>query len=311
MRILDEWSKRQKERYGTHIQTFRHYLRQSGLFEDDALAALLDRHPTHLIDVCTMTEHPDFPDRHSTVDFRNCSGEDLIHLAKEGRVWINVREAMSRDTAYVDLMDQTFKEFAENSGQHRIRKNCRGGILISSPAAKVPYHCDPTVTLLWHIRGEKRVFVYPATDAFRPEPSYEAILLGEQDQDIPYKPEFEQDVQIFDLKPGTLVSWPHTSPHRVENSTFCVSMVMEFSTLASSSRNACMYANGLLRRRVGKVRSYEKSSALEKAIKIPAGHALRRLGAHKAFVRQDWVRFAVSGDGADLLEPIDPVLRDF
>jgi hypothetical protein len=311
MRIMDEWSAFQSKQYGSHIQTFRHYLRETGLFEDDALAALLDRHPTELIDVCTMTHHPDFPDRHSTVDFRGCSGADLITLAKEGRLWINVREAMSRDPEYMAVMDRTYAELAENSGEHRIRHNCRGGILISSPTAKVPYHCDPTVTLLWHIRGQKRVFVYPTTETFRPEHAYEAILLGEEDQDLPYQPEFEKEAKVFDLEPGTLVSWPHTSPHRVENQTFCISMVMEFSTYASSNRNACMYVNGLMRRRLGQGPSYEASHLIERALKIPAGHALRRLGAHKDFIRQDWVRFKLDGETDEALRAIEPVLRDF
>ncbi len=311
MAIIENWTDQDRQDYGQKIQTKTHHLQDSGLFTDDALTTLLDRHPSEKIDVCTMTTDPNFPDKHCTVDFRGFSGVDIIEAVKAGHIWVNIREAMSYDPAYKPLMAETFKELERCTGRDKLRRNCRGGILISSPTAKVPYHCDPTMTLLWHIRGRKRVFVYPATEVFLPDEAYEAVVLGEYDQDVPYSPEFEASAQVFDLLDNTLVAWPHTSPHRVENQTYCVSMVMEFSSTASAFRNSVMYTNGLLRRQFGLSPSWAKAGTFERFIKSAIGHTLRRLGAHKTNVRKDYVQFKLDKSAKNYLRPVPLFQRNF
>ncbi len=311
MNIIENWTTQDRQDYGHKIQTKTHHLQESGLFTDAALAALLDRHPDDKIDVCTMQLDPNLSDKHCTVDFRGFSGTDLIKAVKEGHIWINIREAMSYDQAYKPLMAKTFKELERCTGRDKLRRNCRGGILISSPSARVPYHCDPTMTLLWHIRGRKRVFVYPAGEEFLPDEAYEAIVLGEQDQDLPYRESFESSAQSIDLPDNTLVAWPHTSPHRVENQSFCVSMVMEFSSKTSAFRNSVMYTNGLLRRRFGFSPSWSKAGPLEKSLKSLAGHVLRRLGAHKTHIRKDYVHYKLDETAPNHLQPVRKFQRNF
>lgn len=311
MDIIKNWMPRDRREYGKTIQTFEHTLAESGLFTDDALAELIDRYPTDKIDVCTMSDDPLYPHKHCTVDFRGFSGAQIIEAAKTGDIWINIREAMNLDPAYKDLLDATYLELEKCTGRDRLRRNCRGGILISSPSAKVPYHCDPTMTLLWHIRGRKRVFVYPATSKFLPDKAYEAIVLGEQDQDVPYKSEFENSAQVFDLADNTLVAWPHTSPHRVENQGYCISMVMEFSSKTSAFRNSVMYTNGLLRRRYGRTPSWENAGFFEKSVKSIIGHGLRKFGAHEQFIRQDNVRYALDPKAKNCLKSVPEFPRTF
>jgi hypothetical protein len=311
MDIIKNWTAQDRREYGKTIQTFEHTLAESGLFTDEALAGLLNRHPTEKIDVCTMSDDPTYPDKHCTVDFRGFSGAQMVEAAKSGSIWINIREAMNVDKAYKELLDKTFKELERCTGRDRLRRNCRGGILISSPSAKVPYHCDPTMTLLWHIRGRKRAYVYPPTAEFLPDQAYEAIVLGEQDQDVPYKPEFENSAQVFDLPDNTLVAWPHTSPHRVENQGYCISMVMEFSSKTSAFRNSVMYTNGILRRKFGRSPSWETAGRMEKIAKSIVGHVLRRLGVHAKFVREDYVQFALDPNAENFLRPVTAFQRSF
>lgn len=311
MSILSNWSDAERAAYGSEIQTFSHGLSKSGLFSDEALAELLDRHPGHLIDVCTMTDDPDFPNKHCTVDPGNATGADLVAAAKSGAIWINIREAMNKDSAYRPWLHRAYAELQERTGQRARKRNRRGGILISSPAAKVPYHCDPTQTLLWHIRGRKRVFVYPTTSDFLPDEAYEAIVLGERDQDVPYRAEFDAAAQVFDLPDNTLVCWPHTSPHRVDNQGFCVSMVMECTTRESAIRNGSMYLNGLLRRHFSVSPSWANSGPKERLIKAWAGHLLRKLGAHRAHVREDVVRFRLDPGQPSILSPVPAYIRNF
>jgi len=146
-----------------------------------------------------MEVDPDYPNRHVTVDPNGASGAQLVETAKTGEIWINIREAMSHDPAYRSVLEAAYADLEAQTGQSPRKRNRRGGVLLSSPAARVPYHCDPTQTLLWHVRGQKRVFVYPAEEAFLPDEAYEAILLGEKDQDVPYKAAFDEAAQVFDL----------------------------------------------------------------------------------------------------------------
>ncbi|MGB3454862.1 MAG: hypothetical protein WBG08_13070 [Litorimonas sp.] len=309
--VLGSWSLSERRSYGSEIQTHAHKLAASDLFTDDALAALLDRHPRSLVDVCTMVDDPDYPGRHATVDPGQADGATLVEAAKSGAVWINIREAMNTDPLYKPWLDHAYAELEERTGERARAKNRRGGILISSPAARVPYHCDPTQTLLWHIRGRKRVFVYPTTDAFLPDAAYEAIVLGERDQDVPYKSEFDGHAQVFDLPDDTLVCWPHTSPHRVENQGFCVSMVMECTTRASAVRNGAMYFNGLLRRHFGLNPSWADASPASRVMRAAAGHALRKMGAHRTHVRKDFVRFRIDPSQPSILSPVPAYIRNF
>ena len=311
MEIIKNWTQEDRKNYGQKIQTFKHTLAESGLFTDEALAKLLDRHPMDKIDICAMSDDPTYPDKHCTVDFRGFSGAQLIEAAKSGGIWINVREAMNIDREYKVLLEETYNDLERCTGRDQIRRNCRGGILISSPSAKVPYHCDPTMTLLWHIRGRKRVFVYPATSKFLPDEAYEAVVLGEQDQDIPYRSEFESDAEVFDLPDNTLVAWPHTSPHRVENQGYCISMVMEFSSKTSAFRNSVMYTNGLLRRKLGRTPRWETAGQFEKFAKSMLGHVLRRIGAHEKFVREDYVKFRLDPQAENFLRPVTAFPRTF
>lgn len=311
MTILSHWSNKDRVNYGSEIQTFSHGLQRSGLFTDEALADLLDRHPSHLIDVCTMSDDLEFPSKHCTVDPAGATGAELVEAAKSGAIWINIREAMNRDSAYRPWLEQAYTELEDKTGERARKRNRRGGILISSPAAKVPYHCDPTQTLLWHIRGRKRVFVYPATQEFLPDEAYEAIVLGERDQDVPYRAEFDESAQVFDLPDDILVCWPHTSPHRVENQGFCVSMVMECTTRNSAVRNGTLYFNGLIRRHFGASPSWDKSGPIERFAKSLAGHVLRKLGAHRAHVREDFVRFRLDPGKPSVLAPVPAYIRNF
>jgi len=311
MQIIENWTDQDRRDYGKVIQTKPHRLQEFGLFTDTALADLLDRHPSELIDVCTMLDDPGFPDKHCTVDFRGFSGRDIIKAVKAGHIWINICEAMSRDRAYKALMAQTFAELEQCAGRDRLRRNCRGGILISSPSAKIPYHCDPTMTLLWHMRSQKRVFVYPSTKEFLPDEAYEAIVLGERDQDVPYSENFEASAKVYDLPDNTLVAWPHTSPHRVENQGFCVSMVMEFSSKTSAFHNSVMYTNGLLRRRFGMQPSWESAGSLEKFVKSAAGHILRRMGVYQPHIRKDYVHYALDPAAKNYLRSVAKFVINF
>ncbi len=300
MELLEAWSQEQRDNYSKEIVVTKHRMEETGLFSDEALIRLLDKHPSHLIDFQYVESDPDYPDKQVTVDFSGADGATMMKVVKtNARVWINLREAMNVHPEYQKVYDQLLDELEEKTGKNKAMRNCRGGILISSKTAATPYHADPTTTLLWHIRGHKQAWVYPVTDEFLPDIEYEKIIIGEVDQDMPFSYAMDDGAILkpADLYGGEMVSWPHPSPHRVENRTFCVSMVMEFSTAESAFRNAGSFTNAWLRRRFSaNPKPWAQTPILVKLLKVAMGRALQKMGTRKKFRRIDWVHYKLDMD---------------
>ncbi|MBL4870427.1 MAG: hypothetical protein JKX72_05685 [Robiginitomaculum sp.] len=308
MKLIQNWNEEDRKAYGKKVMVVQHKLNETGLFTDEALAAMLDRHPNHLIDFQHIPDDPDYPDQQVGVDFGDANGTTMIKAAKSsGRVWINVREVVNRQPEYKKILDQLHMELEGYVGKNKDRKNCRGGILISSANAATPYHADPTMTHLWHIRGHKKAWVYPKTTEFLPDEAYESIVLGEVDEDVPWTPELDQGAIVApaDLHGGELVLWPLRSPHRVENVTYCVSMVMEFSTKRSAFTNAGMFTNGVLRRKFGMNPSWENASSPEKLTKAVIGRIIKKTTGRKSFRRKDMVRFKLDETVEGFVRAVD------
>lgn len=294
MKLIQNWNEEDRKAYGKKVMVVQHKLNETGLFTDEALAEMLDNHPNHLIDLQHIPDNPDYKDQQVGVDFGDADGATMVRAAKSsGKVWINVREVMNRQPKYKKILDQLHNELEEYVGSNKDRQNCRGGILISSATAATPYHADPTMTHLWHIRGHKKAWVYPKTTEFLPDEAYESIILGEVDEDVPWTVELDKGAVVgpADLHGGELVLWPIRSPHRVENVTYCVSMVMEFSTKRSAFTNAGMFANGVLRRKYGQNPSWANASGPEKLVKAVVGRAMLKTAGRKSFRRKDLVQF--------------------
>ena len=308
--MLTDWDAAKTAAFQNEIITFGHRLESSGLFTDDALADLMDRHPADQTDVCTMGA-PDgpYPNKFRTGDFRGAGGRTLVEAAKAGAVWINLRRAMNIHPDYMALMDSMYGELAEATGNRAF--NARGGILISSPIARVPYHTDKTETILWHVRGQKRLLVYPRTQDFMPDKSYEATLTDLLDDDLPYDPGMDASATVLNLEPGQAASWPLNSPHRVENRSFCVSVTTEYSTRESAIKNNAMLTNAVLRSRFGMDPSYARDGAVKRRVKSLTGRALHKAGLTPNTSKTDYVTFKVDPAAEGFLVDTDPYVRDF
>ena len=126
------------------------------------------------------------------------------------------QQAVQKEAEHARLLEDIFEELSVLvPGFDTFRLNL--GILISSPGAQVYYHADVPGQSLWHIRGEKRVYLYPNRDPFLPEDQIERIVLSMTEAEIDYQPWFDDHALVFDLKPGEMLHWPLNAPHRVEN----------------------------------------------------------------------------------------------
>ena len=131
------------------------------------------------------------------------------------------------------------------------------------------YHVDVPVNMLWHVRGTKRVWVYPPFDArFAPQEIVEKISQPRWSRTHRVDPSFDDHAQVFDVEPGQLLTWPQLTPHRVENTgnELQVSLSTEHRNARATRRINVHLANQFLRRAFGvNCRSFDVDG--------PAAHA--------------------------------------
>ena len=309
--MLTDWTKAKTAAFQKKVMGFGHNLAGTGLFTDEALIALLNRHPRKMMDVCTMgdPDDPVYPNKFRTGDFRNVSGEVLLKAVKAGRVWINLRQAMNVHEEYKNVLDKMYGGLSEKTGNRAF--NPRGGILISSPVARVPYHFDKTETILWHVRGKKRIYVYPQTQEFIADVDYEAVITDALNDDLPYDTSFDDHAQVVDLAEGTALMWPLNSPHRVDNQSFCVSVTTEYSTKESGLKNAAMVTNAVLRNRLGLNPSFAKDSDFKRRVKSLLGRVLSKAKLSVDTSEPDMVTFRIDETSEDFLVDVAAFERNF
>lgn len=311
MKMLTDWTEDHSRRFQKEIMTFGHDLESTGLFSDEALIELLDKHPSEQLDVCSMSDNSDplFPNEFLTGDFRGVPAETILAAAKAGRVWINVRKAMNLHPEYKEVLDAMYGGLAAQVGGKTY--NANGGILISSPISQTPYHFDKTETILWHVRGAKRLYIYPLSEKYIADKSYEAIITNDLVDDLPYEASFDDEAIVVDLKPNEAVTWPLNSPHRVDNSSFCVSVTTEYSTRESGIKNANMIANAALRAKFGRTPQFANDGELKRFAKTGLGIALRKLGYVSKSNEPDLVRFKIDPKVKGFVVPTEPFVRNF
>ncbi len=311
MTIITNWTKKMSASFRKSVFTFSHDLASTGLFTDSALIKLIEKHPDELTDVCTMGPASDtrYPNKLRTGDFRDSTAEELFQAAKTGKVWINLRKAMNVHPEYSLVLDQMYSGIAKNTGKKPF--NANGGILITSPVAKTPYHFDKTETILWHVRGPKRIFFYPIEEKFISDESYEQAVTNMLEDDLPYDPSFDEDATFIDLAEGQAVSWPLSAPHRVDNHGFCVSVTTEFSSKESALKNAAMIANATLREKFGVSPSWTKQSPINRLSKSILGIALKKTKLAVSSQHADYVTFKVDTMAAGSVVDVEPYERNF
>jgi hypothetical protein len=246
--LIPAWRPEDALRFGKSPIKFRHAFGASGLFDDEALAELLDRYPADLFDINLFSF-----DRDGQMSLRagargTISGREVLQGVKEGRLWLQLRAVQANDAAIGALITRAFEGISDQVPGFK-PVNLTGQLIISAPQAKVPFHADAPGVVLFHIRGRKRLWVYPADERHVSQRSMEAIMLKAQTEDLPYSLAMDAGAEVVDLDPGEALSWPLHAPHRVENlDAFNVSLSVDYQTWASRILNGAHYTNGLMRK---------------------------------------------------------------
>lgn len=281
-----------------------HSLVRRGFADDDTLAEVLDRYPADRFDI-NLYDY----DAEGQVSLRTgargrLSGADLLEAIKQGRLWVNLRGV---EDGWPELWAAAMEDFGRIQAAYPGMKAVKnaGQLILSSPVAKVPYHFDPAGVVLFHLRGRKRLWIYPGDEQHLPERNMEQVVARQTTEELPYVRAFDGEAQVMDLEPGQALTWPLYAPHRVENlDRFCVSLSMDFQTWPSRMRNGALYTNAVLRSRGARPRFTDKMGQGELAARWAASLALRRVGGLKsrlASYERDFEPQIGAADGAGAL----------
>ncbi len=282
--LLKDWTNDDFFTLERGVVLAQHGLVETGLFSDENLARILDNHPDSELTISTMGDDPTRFEWWEG-DRNGVSGEQIIRLVHAGRLWLNVRRILEFDREIREAVDAMYAEMEAKAPGFKAEQRS-ANLLISSSTAIVPYHVDMPVNMLWHIRGRKRVWVYPHFDLrFVSQTVLEKVCAGELSEDVPYDPAFDRFALVFDVEPGQLLTWPQLTPHRVQNlGGFCVSLSTEHKNPRARRRINVHEANYWLRRNCGlfgKSVSVDGWKAHAKQALIRGVRVMRRLSVGK------------------------------
>lgn len=296
MTIISDWTPDKARGFGREVLTFDHDLHRRPMFDDDGLAELLDRYPREKLGVFTMGENPRDWGTWRRGTAGGLAGRTLLEMAREGRIWLNLRAANAYLPDYAALADEVFAEKqAKVPGLRTMKRDV--GVLISSPNAQVFYHLDVPMVSLWQIRGVKTVWAYPVETPYVGAEALEAIVLRETAEQFAFDPAWDFGAAMTELTPGRMLTWPQNAPHRIENGPMLnVSLSMEFMTPAALMRANVIYANGLMRRRLGADPAIQPGFSAAGLAKVAVARAAKVLGLQKARERVLPVTFDLERD---------------
>lgn len=228
------WSQEEHQKFGVEPQISQHKFHELDLFSDAALEALLDNYPREWLQCYTMGKNPENHNEWTPVHISESSGKQILSALQKGRMWVNVINIDRYNGEYAELISQMYQVI--NAGCNHITnaKSSFSALLISSPGIQVYCHVDADANMLWHLKGRKRVWVYPARDTrFAPQTYVEEIIGEARHENVPFERWYDDHAFSHELKAGEVVSWPQHSPHRVENIGFNVSLTTSYGSKES------------------------------------------------------------------------------
>ena len=247
-----DWRQEDYDKFGREVQILNHNYHHSELFSDAALIDLLDNYPRKWLQCYTMGVDPLKHKEWTPVHIDKSSGSEIFEALKKGRIWVNAIHINEYKREYVELMESMYQNINSNCSNITNAKSSFSQLLLSSPKVQVYYHLDADPNMLWHLKGTKKVWVYPAKDSrFATQKYIEEIIGQERHENLPYEDWFDDHSHSVELKPGQVVSWPQHSPHRIVNVDLNVSLATSYQSRESIRLNSVHAANHHFLKKMG------------------------------------------------------------
>jgi len=281
-----------------------HNLHLDDLFSDAALADLLNRFPRKHLYALTMGSDPTRTENRLALN-DGVSGKELLRAVRNGKLWLNITHVDRVDAAYRALTDTLYRQLAEHAPHFDpIETHCT--LLISSPHALVYYHADASASALWHLRGRKRIWIYPPNDErFIRREHLEDIFAGVRHEYLPYEAQYDESAICYELEPGDWATWPQNAPHRVTNlDSLNVSLSTEHFTAQGRAKARVYTANRFFRRRLGVQNLAAREDGVLAAAKVFAHRAARKLGLDRIEFARHAPELFVDADAPDGCAPL-------
>ncbi len=283
-----------------------HALGRDAMFGDAELIELLDRFPRRHLYALSTGVDPTRSDQYRLALHDGVCGAELLSAVRRGRLWLHLKRFERADVRCRALIKRLYAELAVQIPGFE-PDSIHGTLLISSPHALEYYHVDAPASVLWHLRGRRRVWVYPALDRyFAHRDDLEDIFAGARQEALPYDPSFDRDAVIVDLEPGQWMAWAQNAPHRGTNlDSLNVSLSTEHFTLQGRQRARVYQANRYFRRQwaMHGLSSRETGAA---ALAKTVLHRLARLaGLDPRPPRQHTASLRIAADAPGGVLPLD------
>lgn len=273
------------ELWDREIVRVTHDLPGNPLFSDEALAELVANNPDAVREIATMDTSVEDKSRWRRSDLSANDPHGLFEAVRSGALWVNIGHVGGRDARYQRLIDGIMDQIdAAVPGLDSYNRQI--GVLISSPRARVYYHADVPGQGLIHIRGEKRIWLYPGREPYLKPEELERVVTAVTAEEISYDPSFDEAATVIDLTPGTALFWPLNWPHRVVNGdSLNVSATVEYHTRKTRRHFALNYANGVLRHGLGVTPRSRATSGAGFWSKAAFAYACRKTGLGSRLLR--------------------------
>ena len=274
-----DWSAEEYAAFGRAPQVTRHRYHERDVFSKASLVALLDDYPRRHLQAYTMGTDPARREDWRQVDIaEGTSGADLWRAVENGRLWLNLVHIEENRAEYRELIEDMYARLGARCPHLESPRATHSALLISSPGAQVYYHLDAEPNMLWHIAGEKDVWLYPAMHPdLVPQEYLENIYAGEIGENLPWRPEFDELAVRRRLRPGDAASWPHNAPHRIVNLDMNVSPATSYYTPSVYRRQYVQLANRFLLRNLGVRRRGTAENGAIPALKRVAYRAINKV----------------------------------
>jgi hypothetical protein len=245
--MLVNWTPQNETRFGKDVMLAEHDATSNDLFLDDGLAHILDIYPRENLDIWTFGEEGEGVNTSLRGRAPDMSGAEIVDAVKNGHIWLNMRRA-NFDVPDLKPIADSIYDSLEDASDRKMRKRDMS-VLISSPNVKVHYHLDIPLVALFQMRGQKRLWMYPKSEALAPSEFIEDIVHMSREEELPYRKAFDDAATAYNLVPGMGITWPQFMPHRVENADCMnVSLSCEYQTVGSFLQANAIYTNKLLRK---------------------------------------------------------------